>query len=329
MNIDVFNGDADGICALLQLRLAYPADSLLVSGVKRDIGLLARVSAQAGDKLTVLDISLDKNRQALLALLEKRVEVFYVDHHYSGQIPEHPRLNALIDTDANVCSSLLMNAYLDNQFTAWAVTAAFGDNLDTSAAQAAERLSLSSSQLQQLRQLGICINYNAYGSCVDDLYFAPDDLYRLLAAYVSPFDFIQDKAEIFEQLQDGYADDMRHAWRINAEYQTEALAVFILPDEKWARRVSGVWSNELANRYPDRAHAVLNPNSSSGYQVSVRAPLNNKTGADELCTRFQGGGGRKAAAGINQLQKESLPVFIEAFEKQFRRVLDVESNDVE
>ena len=36
---DVFNGDADGICALLQLRLAAPADSTLITGVKRDIDL--------------------------------------------------------------------------------------------------------------------------------------------------------------------------------------------------------------------------------------------------------------------------------------------------
>ena len=62
--IDVFNGDADGLCALQQLRLAEPADSVLVTGVKRDIALLERVSAGAGDLVTVLDVSLDTNRQA-------------------------------------------------------------------------------------------------------------------------------------------------------------------------------------------------------------------------------------------------------------------------
>ena len=31
---DVFNGDADGICALHQLRLADPLDSTLVTGLK-------------------------------------------------------------------------------------------------------------------------------------------------------------------------------------------------------------------------------------------------------------------------------------------------------
>ena len=39
---DLFNGDADGICALTQYRLAFPAESVLVTGVKRDINLLKR-----------------------------------------------------------------------------------------------------------------------------------------------------------------------------------------------------------------------------------------------------------------------------------------------
>ena len=38
---DVFNGDADGLCALQQWRLADPAPSTLVTGVKRDIQLFA------------------------------------------------------------------------------------------------------------------------------------------------------------------------------------------------------------------------------------------------------------------------------------------------
>jgi hypothetical protein len=69
MNYDVFNGDADGICALIQLRLEEPLESILITGVKRDISLLKQVEAKAGDRVTVLDISLDKNRRPLLDLL--------------------------------------------------------------------------------------------------------------------------------------------------------------------------------------------------------------------------------------------------------------------
>ncbi|MGB0765140.1 MAG: DHH family phosphoesterase, partial [Luminiphilus sp.] len=43
-HFDVFNGDADGICALLQLRQADARPSQLVTGVKRDISLLERVA---------------------------------------------------------------------------------------------------------------------------------------------------------------------------------------------------------------------------------------------------------------------------------------------
>ena len=80
--IDIFNGDADGICALLQWRLAHPQTSRLITGVKRDIQLLQRAQARAGDQITVLDISLDSNRQALDHLLAQQAQIFYVDHHY-------------------------------------------------------------------------------------------------------------------------------------------------------------------------------------------------------------------------------------------------------
>lgn len=33
INIDIFNGDADGICALIQLRLAEPLDTRLITRV--------------------------------------------------------------------------------------------------------------------------------------------------------------------------------------------------------------------------------------------------------------------------------------------------------
>ena len=96
------------------------------------------------------------------------------------------------------------------------------------------------------------------------------------------------------------------------------MAVYLLPDSAWARRVSGVLSNELANRHPDRAHAVLSYRPRGDYQVSVRAPLTRPTGADELCSTFVSGGGRQSAAGINHLPPEQLPVFINAFVQHYR-----------
>ncbi|MCP3675804.1 MAG: DHH family phosphoesterase [Gammaproteobacteria bacterium] len=313
---DVFNGDADGICALLQLRLAEPLESQLVTGVKRDINLLAQVSASAGDCVNVLDVSLDKNRLGLETALSNGAEVFYVDHHFSGDIPDVPNLNAIINTTADVCTSILVNSHLDGQFIEWAIVGAFGDNLKKSALMLCEKLDLSESQISDLENLGIYINYNGYGASLDDLHFTPTDLYRRLSQFESPLLFIENAKDDFDKLADGYHADMASAEALLPEFANESTAVFLLPNENWARRVGGVYSNSLANQFPSRAHAVLTLKENSSYLVSIRAPLNNKTGADEFCRQFETGGGRAAAAGINDLPKDKLSSFIERF-KQF------------
>lgn len=314
---DVFNGDADGICALLQLRLAEPGDSILITGVKRDIALLDRVDAAVGDRVTVLDVSLDKNAQALKNVLAAGARVFYADHHFPGEMPSHPNLQILIETAADVCTSVLIDRYLQHRYSAWAAVGAFGDNLDTVAYALAGGLGLDDHQIESLRRLGICINYNAYGAAIDDLHFDPCDLYRLLSEHTSPLDFIAAKPQVYQQLLDGYREDMELAWAIEPAYLGGATAVYLLPNQKWARRVGGVWGNELANRHPARAHAILTDLGDNAYAVSVRAPLNRKMGADTLCLQFAGGGGRKAAAGINRLATEHLSTFIDAFDRQY------------
>jgi hypothetical protein len=243
--------------------------------------------------------------------------VFYVDHHQAGEIPDHPLLKTLINTDANICTSLLVDQHLGGKYRAWAVTAAFGDNLLDSAEQAAKTLGLSASDLKKLHDLGVCINYNGYGASIADLHFAPDVLFRELVAYASPFDLMTDNTATHEQLLTGYAEDMAKALQITPEYKTNAVGVYGLPDAAWARRISGVFGNELANRFPERAHAVLSFTPQNDYQVSVRAPLTNKTGADTLCAAFPTGGGRKSAAGINHLPFDQLAAFISAFEQTY------------
>ncbi len=313
---DVFNGDADGICALHQLRLAQPVESTLITGVKRDIGLLQQVDAGAGDRVTVLDISLDKNRDDLLRLLDAGANAVYFDHHFAGEIPVSYALECHIDTDANICSSLLVNQYLDGEYLPWAVTAAFGDNLFTSAQAAAAPLNLDQEQLEALKLLGTCINYNGYGSSLDDLIFTPADLYRLISQYEDPFDFIANEPG-YQILLNGYGADMDKASGLSPSYSDDGHALYILPNEKWARRVSGVYANDLAQRFPDRGHAMLTEKADGGYLVSVRAPLNNKAGADELCRQFNSGGGRKAAAGINHLAEDQYERFVSLFKQSF------------
>lgn len=316
-NIDVFNGDADGICALIQFRLAHPAKSTLVTGVKRDIKLLDRVSAQKGDNINVFDISMEKNSDDVNRLLNEGASILYVDHHMAGNIPTHTNLNTIIDTSPTTCTSLLIDNYLKGQFKEWAIVATFGDNLNKIAEKTAQDLSINSTQLNQLKLLGISINYNGYGSSLNDLHFKPDDLYQKMAIYASPFDFIEDTQSVYSDLQAGYDDDIEQTRNLTPEVSRSNIAVYKLPDEVWARRVSGVFGNQLANQHPERAHAIISNNPSGGYVISVRAPLNNLDHAGELCKQFPTGGGRKGAAGINQLPQNELENFIVQFNKTY------------
>ncbi|TWU51913.1 DHH family phosphoesterase [Rubripirellula reticaptiva] len=315
-HFDVFNGDADGICALHQLRLADPRPSTLVTGVKRDIDLLRRVDVKAGDSVTVLDISLDKNRDDLVRLLGDDVPVVYFDHHFAGEIPDSPHLTSHIDTAGDVCTGLLVNRYLKDAFLPWAVVALYGDNLYDAARSAASPLALNETQLGQLETLGTLLNYNGYGSTLDDLFFAPGELYRRVSPYADPFEFIASDTT-FQTLDEGFRSDMTRARTIEPVLATEKCAAFEFPCESFSRRVSGVYSNELARLNPDRAHALLSLLPSGDYLVSVRAPLATKVGADDLVRQFPTGGGRKAAAGINQLPASQLQEFLDAMQRQF------------
>jgi hypothetical protein len=313
---DVLNGDADGLCALQQLRLAQPVEALLVTGVKRDIVLLGRVPAGQGDRVTVLDISLDKNREALLGLLERGAEVQYFDHHFPGEIPVHPRFEPHIETLPDKGTSLLVDDYLEGRFRAWAVVGTFGDNFDERARAAAAPLGLTVGALERLRDLGIYLNYNGYGPAVEDLHFPPAELARRIRPYVDPLELIaQDPA--FARLEAGYRDDMARAAGLRPELESTRHALYLLPSEPWARRVSGVLANDLAQQAPDRAHALLTRLPGGGFLVSVRAPLSLGEGADTLCRQFPSGGGRKAAAGINLLPEDQYPAFERAFQAAF------------
>jgi len=317
MQIDVFNGDADGICALVQLRLAEPKISQLISGVKRDICLLEKVGADSNDNVTVLDVSMKVNQAYLLPLLEKGTPIFYADHHQSGEIPTHPNLTALIDTDTDICTSLIINRYLKNRFAEWAIVGAFGDNLDASAMALANQFHFSDMALQQLKMLGICLNYNGYGDNVDELHFNPCELYQKLVLYNSPIEFMTNNPAMNQQLISGYQDDMEKAQQLVPEHESDKTLLYILPNANWAKRVSGSFGNELAIKNPAKAHAILTEKENGNYQVSVRSPLNTKTGADELCSQFPTGGGRKAAAGINELDKESFDEFLRLYLKNY------------
>lgn len=317
-SLDIFNGDADGICALQQLRLHDPRpDARLLSGVKRDITLLDQVIEVINTKLTVLDISLDRNRASLEKILAAGNTVFYADHHYAGEIPDSKLLAVHIDPYPLTCTSLIINQFLEGKHLLWAIVGAFGDNLDESAEQLARESGIEQNALSRLKETGILLNYNGYGATLEDLFFHPVELFRQVLPYADPLDFHADAAAL-QTLKKGYQSDMEQAMSFAPVHQDRSGRIYQLPAEAWARRVAGVYSNTLARQKPELAHALLTENVDKSLRISVRAPLNNRNGADLLCRRFPGGGGRAAAAGINALPPEQLDNFIRAFSAQFR-----------
>ena len=312
---DIFNGDADGICALQQLRLEEPRAATLVTGVKRDVRLLDRVTAAAGDEVTVLDISLKTNASDVARLLGAGARLRYFDHHAPGEIPRHANLKAFIDIAPDTCTSLIVDRYLAGRQRLWAVVAAFGDNLSAAAQRAAAGLDLDPADLQRLRELGEGINYNAYGETLDDLHYHPADLYETLSRYRDPREFIEGEP-IFEVLKNALVDDFDRARGTLPAMATDKAVLSVLPDAAWSRRIHGLFANQLARREPQRAHAVL-VSGREGYTVSVRAPLEKPYGADALCLKFNTGGGRQAAAGINQLPQADYARFVTEFTKTF------------
>ena len=311
MDYDAFNGDADGICALIQLRLCDPRpDALLITGPKRDIELLGRIVARPGDRVTALDISLARNRSHALRLLNEGAYLFYADHHDPGERIAHAALEQHIVTRGEMCTSAIIDHYLGGACREWAAVGAFGDNM----LSMGERL--TDHDPEPLRELGTLINYNAYGESLSDLHYHPDALYLLLAPYNSPQAFLAEDAEVVPILREGFASDRHVAESGTVLLDTPMAFAVTLPNDPASRRYSGIHGNTLASRHPDRAHAVLTERNGRTYQISIRAPLATRRGAVGLAKQY-GGGGREAAAGIDALPAEDLPRFLDSLRSAF------------
>jgi hypothetical protein len=309
--VDVFNGDADGLCALRQLRLAEPCDAELITGPKRDIALLSRAKGDANSVITVLDVSLDRNRAALEALLAAGARVRYYDHHFPGAIPVSPNLASHIDTAADVCTSVIVDRTLNGRYRTWAITAAYGDNLVATAERLSDEARLSPTARATLRTLGEAINYNAYGETVDDLHIHPAELYRRMARYVDPLLLATDEP-IVQELITLRATDLTAALGVAPHFADASSTLHQLPDAAWSRRVLGSFAHHLANTDAVRAHAVLAPNHDGTFSVSVRGIAGSRMTAHEACVPF-GGGGRHGAAGIDRLRATDVGRFMTAF----------------
>ncbi len=314
-HVFVFNGDADGLCALQQLSLVAPHASQLITGVKRDQALLERVDPANVASVTVLDLPLPNNRMAVETLIAGGVSVTYFDHHLSGDIPQHPHFISRIDTSADTCTSLIVNRELCGQVHQWAIVGAFGDNLDAIATGLARRAGLDDTATQSLAELGRYLNYNSYGETIHDLLYSPIELHERMLRHAQPMSFISSD-EVFAHLATAFHDDLATARSAERDVRAGGL-VFFLPDKPWARRVVGIFANRIAQQYGDAAIAIVSETKTFHYSVNVRVPSGSVTSAGAFCGRFASGGGRALAGGVNRLPHSELGVFLREFDLTF------------
>ena len=294
MPYDVFNGDADGLCALQQLRLHNPLDDAhLVTGPKRETSLLRKIPTVEPTDIIVLDVSLRANRSDAERLLRDGHRLTYIDHHNAGPIPKIKNFVSHIDTDP----------------------AAFGDNLIETAKKIARDTNLRSSQVGKLQELGKLLNYNGYGRKAEDLWFYPEKLFRKMQGYQSPIDFYGAAPE-FLALREGYAEDLRRAEKAPTIFENSNLRIYQLPDAAWSHRIVGAFSNLKARNHPEQAQVVMVEKPEKTQLVSVRSPKIHPVGADMICLQFEGGG-RPAAAGINDLPADKFEDFQQALIQRF------------
>ena len=273
----VYNGDADGICSMVQWGLVYGIEGHRITGVKRDIELLERVNPESDDEIIVMDISLARNHARAVELSSQGFDITWFDHHLAGEPIDGIATN--IDTSADVCTARIVEKFLGVE-SDWAQVALHGDGL-----------SVHSSK-PEFKELGELLNYNGYGADLSDLHFHPDELLLLCLQAETPQNFMDTQA--FITLKKGFESDLSNSKNIEPNN-----GYYLLPNKAWARRVVGVMAHRI-NESGDGPH-VIAIDKGETLQVSIRG---NK-GIGELCKKF-GGGGRATAGGIDALPKSEI-----------------------
>ena len=306
VHYDVFNGDADGLCALVQMRLEDPKDGEIVTGVKRNIRLFQNLNLSKGDSILAMDISLARNHDLVIEALQKGVEITWIDHHLPGDEIENENLSTHIDVSPDVCTSVIVDRLLQGKRKSWAAVAAFGDSMTETGNSLCEQCGMID-EINSLKRLGRLLNYNSYGRNIEDLWINPKKLFQSLLEAEDPLTFID--TDEYKLLSEGYDSDYSKARECISS--SEDKGFIILPNEAWAFRISGTLAHIIAEEEPDIPHIIATELENNALLISLRAPKNNPTGAGEICSRF-GGGGRAAAGGVDKLPMEYSADFINA-----------------
>ncbi|WP_342616798.1 hypothetical protein [Rhodoferax sp. GW822-FHT02A01] len=276
---DLFNGDADGIYALHQLRMAQACDSQWLTCVKRNIALYQKLPTNVALSVTALDISFARNEVGLRQVLGFGGRLRYFDHHAEEKRFAHPRLECYID-----CTR---------------------DNLPAQAVRLARNSGCSAGNRSARDQLGRLRNYNAYRVTTTELHIHPVDQCRSVHRFEDPQDFFARSSE-FGHLREGFAEDHQLPNALAPFAQTVLADVYVLPDTGWTRLLSGTLANQLTSTDSSKSFAVLPPCSSDTYVVSIRTSAASRARTDLFCHCYAGGGGRHAAGGIDHTPASDL-----------------------
>jgi len=315
-NFDVFNGDTDGIFAWHQLRLTHPREAVIVTGVKRDVGLLSKVDAAEGDLVTVMDVSYAKNRKDVGRLLDSGAIIEYFDHHNHGELIDHPNLIHHLNTEPNISTGIIVNSHVGGKNRLWSIATAFGDNHMDLAINMAKSEGLDDEQILLLKQIGLTVNYNSYGQTIDDLFYSPEEIAEAARACGTDIFLFPEQGDIFSILLENFNADMSSAVCQDPYSISNNGVIYTFPNETWTHRIMGSFSNHLVSTNKDLACAISVLNSDGTYRISVRSSIHKPHGAGDLCGKF-GGGGREKAGGINNLAASELDRFKEEFERTF------------
>ena len=121
------------------------------------------------------------------------------------------------------------------------------------------------------------------------MHFSPEVLFKALQPFPDPFEFCYASGEL-NQLREGFRNDMSKAESELPVRQTSAGRIYQFQNQAWCRRVSGVYSNQVAREAPDLAHALLVERKDGTFRVSVRASISKPQGAEKLCIKLSGRG---------------------------------------
>ena len=277
--------------------------------MKRDIALLKKIDSIVNAEVFVFDVAVEKNLNELDTLLASGCLIKWFDHHVSDTVPKHENFCSWINTNPAVNTSYLVGQFLEKT-SPWAIVGLCGDNVFETAESLANEFNLNAEQFALLKEMGELFNYNGYGETTEDLHIDPAEILDSMKSYENPLSYLK-QTSIVEQLRNGLEEDLIKA--DNAHKVSNN--VYIFQDEKWARRVVGVFANRKIKDNPDIPCSVLvEKDGGKSYVVSVRSPLNSDKSAAELCKKFTTGGGRVKAAGINDLPREELTAYIDQFQ---------------